>query len=189
MGKRLSKIYTKTGDRGETGLGNGDRVAKDHPRVEAIGDVDELNSAVGMLIEEILAESDADLTEIAGFLRGCQHRIFDLGGELSIPGFQIVNADHVERIETELDRLNEALDPLENFILPGGSRLMATCHWTRSVCRRAERRIVSLADEETINEDGLKFVNRLSDYLFVVARTIGKRRGVPEVLWQKDQES
>lgn len=146
MGKRLSKIYTRTGDRGETGLGDGQRVSKGDPRVEAIGDIDELNSWIGMLVEELLQESNRFAT-VADFLRQCQHRIFDLGGEVSIPGHSIVQAQHVEAIEVQLDDLNKQLPPLENFILPGGSRLIATLHLARSVCRRAERTLVALAAE------------------------------------------
>ncbi|MBL6691576.1 MAG: cob(I)yrinic acid a,c-diamide adenosyltransferase [Pseudomonadales bacterium] len=185
MGKRLSKIYTKTGDKGETGLGDGSRIAKTHPRVEAMGSVDELNSIVGVVVEELLATSNSDLTEIAGFLRSLQHRIFDLGGELSIPGFEIVTAEHVKAIEANLDALNDHLAPLENFILPGGSRLIADCHMARAVCRRAERSVILLAETETVNQAALEFLNRLSDYLFVVARSAARITGVNEVLWEK----
>lgn len=187
MGKRLSKIYTKTGDGGETGLGDGNRLAKNHPRVAAIGTVDELNSLLGVLIEEIKAEKNPALMPVADFLGQCQHRIFDLGGELSIPDYAIINEHHTEMVEEALDRMNENLEPLENFILPGGSRTIATCHWARSVCRRAERDVVTLRETEKINDAGLKFLNRLSDYLFVAARWIGRVQGTPEVLWKKDQ--
>lgn len=186
MGKRLSKIYTRTGDQGETGLGDGSRVAKMHPRVAAIGDVDELNSLVGMLVEELLEADGNELTGIADFLRSLQHRIFDLGGELSIPGFKIITPEHVAAIETNLDALNDHLEPLDNFILPGGSRLIASCHLARAVCRRAERSLVALAQAEDINSAALEFLNRLSDYLFVVARSAARITGVNEVLWQKD---
>ncbi|MEX2489404.1 MAG: cob(I)yrinic acid a,c-diamide adenosyltransferase [Pseudomonadales bacterium] len=186
MGKRLSKIYTKTGDSGETGLGDGSRISKNMPRVEAMGSVDELNSLLGVLVEEIRSEDNTALIPISEFLRQCQHRIFDLGGELSIPGYAIIHDHHVERIEEALDSINENLAPLENFILPGGSRSIATCHWARSVCRRAERDVVSLGETDEINEAGLKFLNRLSDYLFVAARQIAKVQGIPEVLWEKD---
>lgn len=185
MGKRLSKIYTRTGDKGETGLGDGSRIAKTHPRVEAMGSVDELNSIVGVVVEELLQENHQDLTEIAEFLRALQHRIFDLGGEISIPGFEIVNVDHVKAIEDHLDALNEHLDPLENFILPGGSHVIASCHMARAVCRRAERNVTALSEIETVNTAALEFLNRLSDYLFVVARSVARITGVDEVLWQK----
>jgi cob(I)alamin adenosyltransferase len=187
MGKRLSKIYTRTGDKGETGLGDGSRIDKNHPRIEAIGTVDELNSVIGLFIEELIAGDSEGLSQMAVFLRGCQHRIFDLGGELSIPGFEIINASHVAKIERDLDELNAHLAPLENFILPGGSRLIASAHLARAVCRRAERCVVSLNQAEQINEHVLLFLNRLSDYLFVAARTCARITGIDEVLWQKDE--
>jgi len=185
MGKRLSKIYTKTGDKGETGLGDGNRVSKTHPRIEAIGAVDELNSALGLLIEEIRNADYEDLGPIEVFLRNCQHRVFDLGGELSIPGFEIVTPDHVQAIEIELDDLNRHLEPLENFILPGGSLLVAQCHMARSICRRAERQTVALSQAESVNSSALQFLNRLSDYLFVAARSCARITGIDEVLWKK----
>lgn len=191
MGKRLTKIYTRTGDKGQTGLGDGNRVAKTHPRIEAIGAVDELNSALGVLIEELKEENGAvestDLATTLGFIQNCQHRIFDLGGELSIPGFALITQDHVKAVETELDALNQHLEPLANFILPSGSRLIAQCHMARSICRRAERQIVSLMETEagSVNALTLEYINRLSDYLFVVARYCGLKTGVGEVLWQK----
>lgn len=184
MAKRLSKIYTRTGDRGETGLGDGKRIAKDDLRIEAIGTVDELNSQVGFTIE-LMREENSAYDPIAMFLRECQHRLFDLGGELSIPGFRILEARHVEAIETRLDELNADLTPLEDFILPGGSPAISGLHVARSICRRAERRLVALAHDEHINEDGLKFLNRLSDYLFVAARHCALVGNVDEVLWKK----
>ena len=185
MGKRLSKIYTRTGDGGETGLGDGSRVSKTHPRVAAMGSVDELNSMVGLLVEELVSGEAPELKEIAGFLRDVQHRIFDLGGELSIPGFEIIRPEHVAAIETRLDSLNEQLRPLENFILPGGSRLVATCHLARAVCRRAERELALLAQTEAINIYAMEYLNRLSDYLFVAARSCARITGVAEVLWEQ----
>ena len=185
MGKRLSKIYTRTGDGGETGLGDGSRVSKTHPRIEAIGSVDELNSIVGLLVEELIEAGNDELNTIADFLRALQHRIFDLGGELSIPGFNIINDDHVKTIEVHLDALNEHLEPLDNFILPGGSKLIANCHVARAICRRAERQVATLAQEESVNKAGMEFLNRLSDYLFVVARSCARITGVDEVLWTK----
>jgi len=184
MGKRLSKIYTRTGDRGETGLGDGHRVQKDAPRVEAIGDIDELNSWIGLIVEEMAG--DPSLAELAAFLRDCQHRIFDLGGEVSIPGYRIIEPRHTELVENKLDELNETLEPLANFILPGGSRLVASLHLARAVCRRAERRLVHLGRDEEINEDGLVFLNRLSDLLFVAARHCARATGAGEILWEKD---
>lgn len=185
MGKRLSKIYTRTGDKGETGLGDGSRISKTHPRIEAIGSVDELNSIVGVVVEELLAENNADLDKIAAFLRTQQHRIFDLGGELSIPGFSIITAEHVSAIEAALDALNEHLAPLENFILPGGSRLIANCHMARAICRRAERAVTALAEDAEVNQPAQEYLNRMSDYLFVVARSCARITGIDEVLWEK----
>ena len=185
MGKRLSKIYTRTGDKGETGLGDGSRISKTAPRVEAMGSVDELNSIVGVVVEELLASNQPDLTSVAEFIRTLQHRIFDLFGELSIPGFEIISAKHVVVIEQQLDVMNEQLDPLENFILPGGSRLIANCHMARSICRRAERNIAALAQTESVNANAMEFINRLSDYLFVLARTCARLTQVNEVLWEK----
>ncbi len=184
MGKRLSKIYTRTGDDGDTGLGDGNRISKDEPRVEAMGAVDELNSWLGLIVEELLTEGEA-MRPLADFLRGSQHHIFDLGGEISIPGFTIIEARHVEQLEQKLDEMNEALAPLENFILPGGSRTIASLHLARSVCRRAERRVVTLGKSEEINLEGLKYLNRLSDLLFVAARHCAHVSETPEVLWQK----
>lgn len=183
MGKRLSKIYTKTGDKGETGLGDGSRIPKDHIRVQAMGSCDELNSHLGLLIEE-LKEAGA-LMELMVFLEKSQHRIFDLGGEISIPGYKIIKDEHVTQLENYLDELNENIPPLENFIMPGGSKLLATIHLARSVARRAERDLVSLSVDHKINEAGLRYLNRLSDFLFVVARFAAKETNIPEVLWQQ----
>lgn len=184
MGKRLSKIYTRTGDSGTTGLGDGGRVDKDDVRIEAIGTVDELNSWLGVLIEALAEQGDV-FANMRAFLRTCQHRIFDLGGELSIPGHIIITAEHIEAIEQQLDAMNNDLEPLTNFILPGGARLIAEIHVARSVCRRAERRVVSLSHESEVNANALGFLNRLSDYLFVAGRYCAKVSGVAEVLWEQ----
>lgn len=186
MGKRLTKIYTKTGDAGDTGLGDGSRIPKTHARVCAMGDIDELNAQIGLLTAHLSLTSITKLTDIAPFIERLQHRIFDLGGEVSIPGFQLIHDQHVTMIEVELDRMNEALAPLENFIIPGGSILIAQCHVVRSVCRRAERSLVSLQEIETVNASGVRFLNRLSDYFFVLARFCALQTGQPECLWQKD---
>ena len=186
MGKRLTKIYTKTGDAGDTGLGDGSRISKTHARVCAMGDIDELNAQIGLLTAHLSLTSITKLTDIAPFIERMQHRIFDLGGEVSIPGFQLIHDQHVTMIEVELDRMNEALAPLENFIIPGGSILIAQCHVARSVCRRAERSLVSLQEIETVNASGVRFLNRLSDYFFVLARFCALQTGQPECLWQKD---
>ena len=184
MGKRLSKIYTRTGDAGTTGLGDGGRIDKDDDRIEAIGTVDELNSWMGLVIEGLVEQGDI-FAGLTAFLRTCQHRIFDLGGELSIPGYTIITAEHVAAIETQLDAMNNDLEPLTNFILPGGARLIAELHVARSVCRRAERRVVTLSHESEVNVNALSFLNRLSDFLFVAARYCAKVSGVSEVLWEQ----
>ncbi len=183
MGNRLSKIYTRTGDQGETGLGDGSRTPKDSLRVEAMGHIDEFNAALGVVISE-LPVSQANL---ARFLTACQHRIFDLGGEISIPGAEMVAQSQVQAIEAELDRLNEPLPPLKNFILPGGSRLLADFHLARAICRRAERALVSLSNHEEINASSLQFLNRLSDLLFVCARHVAHTEQIDEVLWEQDR--
>lgn len=179
MGNRLSKIYTRTGDDGSTGLGDGSRVRKDSLRIETIGAVDELNSAVGVLASEPL---DAD---IAALLARIQHTLFDLGGELSVPGFTLVTADRVTHLEEALDAFNENLLPLKDFILPGGSRPASLCHVARAVCRRAERCLVSLAEVETVTDPVRHYLNRLSDFLFVLCRELNRRAGLQDVLWQK----
>ncbi len=181
MGHRLSKIYTRTGDDGTTGLGNGARVPKTAPRVAAMGDVDELNSLVGLLLTESLPG------EVAELLRDVQHALFDLGGELSIPGMTLVGDRHVERMEQGIDRWNADLPPLKEFILPGGSRAAALCHLCRAVCRRAEREMTRCAETEALGSAGRMFLNRLSDLLFVLARVIARCDGGSEVLWEKDR--
>ncbi len=181
MGHRLSKIYTRTGDRGTTGLADGSRVDKDDARIEAIGVVDELNSAIGLLLTEDLPGA------IRQRLVSIQHTLFDLGGELSIPGHRMVAPGKVEQLEEFLDVLNAKLDPLKEFILPGGSRAAAQCHVARSVCRRAERRVVSLnraADD--VSEVATQYLNRLSDLLFVIARTLNRAANHPDVFWSRE---
>ncbi len=177
MGNRLSKIYTRTGDDGTTGLGDGSRTAKDSLRVEAYGTVDELNSAIGVLLATDVSGNIADL------LTGVQHRLFDLGGELCIPGHETVTAAQVTELETALDHFNAALPPLQDFILPGGSPAGAACHMARAICRRAERRICTLAGAETVNPHAVHYINRLSDLLFVLARVLNHAGGNHEVLW------
>lgn len=186
MGYRLSKIYTRTGDAGETGLADGRRVAKDHPRVEAMGEVDTLNSQLGLLLAELTEQAALwpGLSELIEVLAPCQHRLFDLGGELAMPAYQALQQAEVERLEAAIDRWNEELGPLENFILPGGTRLVAQAHVCRSLARSAERRCQHLNAEEPLRGVGLAYVNRLSDLLFVAARLIAKRQRSAEVLWQ-----
>lgn len=186
MGFRLSKIYTRTGDSGETGLGDGRRVPKDHPRVEAIGEVDTLNSQLGLLLAQLnhQASQTPELREVVEVLQPCQHRLFDLGGELAMPAYQALTQGEVERLEAAIDLWNEELGPLENFILPGGSPLIAQAHVCRSLARTAERRCQQLNALEPLEGVGLAYINRLSDLLFVAARLIARRQGVAEILWQ-----
>src|ERR1700730_1859675 len=179
MGNRLSKIYTRTGDDGSTGLGDGTRVAKDSLRVEAYGTVDEANSAVGVVLG-----APALPPEIRRCLMEIQHDLFDLGGELCIPGHTMIGAAHVQRLEKELDGFNENLPALKEFILPGGGQAAAACHLARTVCRRAERRVWSLAREESVSPEALKYLKRLSDLLFVIARLLA-RADQGEVVWRR----
>lgn len=180
MGYRLSKLYTRTGDDGDTGLADGRRIGKDHPRIEAMGSVDELNSQLGMLIADLQGQHLIALGEVLGPI---QHRLFDLGGELAVPGYEIIDAADVLALEELIDHFNADLEPLKNFILPGGSRCVAAAHLARSVCRRAERRYLTLANHEAVNEQAPIYLNRLSDLLFVMARTIARQEQTPEVLW------
>jgi cob(I)alamin adenosyltransferase len=183
MGNRLSKIYTRTGDDGSTGLGDGTRVPKEALRVEAYGSVDEANSAIGMLLS-----AAALPPPIAACLTEVQHELFDLGGELCIPGHRMIQASQVERLETELDRFNEALPPLKDFILPGGGPAAAACHMARAVCRRAERRCWSLARSENVAPETLQYLNRLSDLLFVLARVLARHENGSEVIWRRNRK-
>ena len=182
MGNRLTKIYTRTGDDGTTGLGDGSRVAKDAARIEAIGSVDELNCVLGLLLCEELPASIHDC------LIAVQHRLFDTGGELSFPAYIMVEDRHVEALEQALDELNAELPPLQDFILPGGTRAAALCHQARAVCRRAERRVYTLSKESEINGVTNRFLNRLSDLLFVLARFLNKQAGVKDVLWEHEKK-
>jgi len=183
MGHRLSKIYTRTGDDGTTGLGDGSRVPKEDLRVEAYGTVDETNSAVGgvLAVAGLPAPITRCLTEV-------QHDLFDLGGELCIPGHRMITAAYVERLEKELDDFNEPLPPLKDFILPGGGPATAACHIARAVCRRAERRCWSLARTESVAPEALKYLNRLSDLLFVLARVLARHERGSEVIWQRARQ-
>ncbi|NDP43414.1 MAG: cob(I)yrinic acid a,c-diamide adenosyltransferase [Aromatoleum sp.] len=183
MGHRLSKIVTRTGDAGTTGLGDGSRVAKDSARIAAIGEVDELNSTLGVLLAEALP------APVRECLTSVQHDLFDLGGELSIPGYSAVTDAHVLRLETEVERFNGELSPLKEFILPGGTQAAALAHIGRTVCRRAERSLVHLASVEPVSDTARRYLNRLSDLLFVLARTINHAAGRSDVLWQKDRRA
>ena len=179
MSNRLTKIYTRTGDAGTTGLADGSRVTKDAPRIEAIGAVDELNSVLGALLAEELPDA------VRACLDNVQNDLFDLGGELSVPGHAIMSEPHVERLERALDGFNTALPPLKDFILPAGSRPAALAHVARTVCRRAERRMVSLSRKQKIAPALLAYVNRLSDLLFVLSRDLNRAAARPDVLWQQ----
>jgi cob(I)alamin adenosyltransferase len=181
MGNRLSKIYTRTGDDGSTGLGDGTRVPKDSPRVAAYGTVDELNSAIGVVLAcEIRDDVREALTQI-------QHDLFDLGGELCIPGMAMMHGADIERLERTIDAFYKDLPPLMEFILPGGGAAAAHCHVARTVCRRAEREVVSLARVDTVRIEALHYLNRLSDLLFVLARVLARASGHGEVLWQHER--
>nr|WP_246387877.1 cob(I)yrinic acid a,c-diamide adenosyltransferase [Chiayiivirga flava] len=174
----MSKIYTRTGDDGSTGLGDGARVGKDSLRVTAYGTVDEANSCIGVVLAQALPDDiRADLVSI-------QHQLFDLGGELCIPGHAAIAQADIERLEATLDRYNDPLPPLKDFILPGGGAAAAHCHVARTVCRRAERDTVSLSREETVRPEAIRYLNRLSDLLFVLARVLARASGQGEVLWK-----
>lgn len=181
MGNRLSKIYTRTGDDGSTGLGDGSRVAKDAARVAAYGTVDELNSMIGVVLACELPEPVRDV------LVGVQHQLFDLGGELCIPGHAAIDDADVAHLERRLDAFNADLPPLKDFILPGGGMAAAQCHVARTVCRRAERLLVTLASQESVRPAALHYLNRLSDLLFVLARVLARASGHGEVLWNHDR--
>lgn len=176
MGHRLSKIYTRTGDKGTTGLADGSRTDKDSLRMQVIGEVDELNSFVGAIL----------VHELPSAVREClidvQHALFDLGGEMAIPGTSTLTADYVTGLEQPIDTFNAELAPLKEFILPGGGPAAVACHVARAVCRRVERRIISLAREETVNEESRRYINRLSDLFFVLARVLAQGAG-GEVYW------
>ena len=182
MGKRLSKIYTRTGDDGTTGLGDGSRVAKDDPRVEAYGTVDELNSALGVLLA--LPGGERLPEPLRALLTRVQHELFDLGSELCLPGYTAIGDPMIAALERELDAHNAALPPLEEFILPGGSPAAAQCHVVRTVCRRAERRVATLARASKVAPPVGRYLNRLSDLLFVLARVLARAEGGAEVYWR-----
>ena len=181
MGHRLSKIATRTGDAGETGLGDGKRVAKDSPRVAALGEVDELNCALGVLLAEELP------AEVRSTLEAVQHDLFDLGGELSIPGHNLLGEMQVLRLDERLEAWNSVLPPLKEFILPGGSRAAAAAHFARTVCRRAERSVVALGRAEPVGKHARQYLNRLSDLLFVIGRSLNRHAGCSDVQWRRDR--
>ena len=186
MGYRLSKIYTRTGDDGQTGLADGRRVNKSHPRIEAIGALDEFNSQLGLLLAELQIEAITapKLQEVIDILAPCQHRIFDMGGELAMPEYQALQTDEITRIEETIDAWNLLVGPLKEFILPGGSRLIAQAHVCRSSARNAARRCQALHSSEALRPEMLAYINRLSDLLFVAARLIAQYQGCAEIHWQ-----
>lgn len=190
MGHRLSRIYTRTGDAGTTGLGDGSRVGKDSPRIAALGDTDELNSLLGVILVEELPD------EVRELLVGIQHDLFDLGGELSVPGAAFLKPGQPARLEAAIDRYNGELSPLKEFILPGAGNLRpvaghaaALTHLARTVCRRAERSLVALAASQPVSAAARQYLNRLSDLLFVLARWLNKTAGSGDVLWQKGKNA
>lgn len=180
MGNRLTKIYTRTGDDGSTGLGDGSRVSKASARIDVIGDVDELNSLMGLLLSEDQTQAFRER------LQPVQHLLFDLGGELSVPPASILDARAVTYLEKLIDEYNSELPKLKEFILPGGNESASVCHIARAVCRRCERHIVLLGEAEFVNPSSQIFLNRLSDLLFVLARMLARREDGREILWDKD---
>jgi cob(I)alamin adenosyltransferase len=183
MGHRLSKITTRTGDAGETGLGDGARVSKDSPRIRALGDIDELNSALGVVLAEPLP------AEVSDALGEVQHDLFDLGGELSIPGHALLKAAQVERLERCIADWNAGLPALKEFILPGGSRAAAAAHLARTICRRAETSVVALGRNEAVGDNARRYLNRLSDLLFIAGRVLNRAAGRDDVQWRHKKPS
>ena len=181
MGNRLSKIYTRTGDDGSTGLGDGSRIGKDSARVNAYGTVDEANSCIGL----VLASEVSD--EVRTLLTAIQHQLFDLGGELCIPGHAAITGDDVEALERQLDHYNDDLPPLKDFILPAGGEAASRCHLARTIVRRAERETVTLARHDAVRPEAIRYLNRLSDLLFVLARVLARADGQGEVLWKHER--
>lgn len=185
MGNRLSKIVTRTGDGGTTGLGDGSRVGKDSPRIDTLGEIDELNSSIGVLLAEPFPTECADIRET---LFAVQHHLFDLGGEVCIPGYTRITEEHVAQLEAWAENYNEQLTPLKEFILPGGTRPAALAHLARTICRRAERSIVHLGHNEAVSDHARRYLNRLSDLLFVIGRTLNHAGGNGDVLWQHKRD-
>ena len=181
MGHRLSKITTRTGDAGETGLGDGSRVSKDNPRVQALGDIDELNSSIGLVLAEDVPPALRDV------LSQVQHDLLDLGGELSIPGHKLLKAARVDALEAATQAWNADLAPLKEFILPGGTRAAAAAHLARTICRRAERSVVALGRKDKIGDPARRYLNRLSDLLFVAGRLLNRHAGQNDVQWRHEK--
>lgn len=185
MGNRLSRITTKSGDKGTTGLADGSRVAKDDIVIEALGAIDELNSFIGLFLSEASFSDRDDSADHRAFFNHVQHQLFDLGGEISLPNRSVITAEHVLRLEKQLSTLNKQLPPLKEFVLPKGNKPSCLCHVARTVCRRAERRMVTLSKRQAINDFSLIYLNRLSDLLFVFSRYLNLQNGLPEELWEK----
>jgi len=183
MGNRLTKIYTRTGDKGETGLGDGSRIDKSDLRIKCLGQIDELNASIGIVLSFKLDNI------VSKVLTQIQHSLFDIGGEICIPGRIVIEKSYVDKLENTLDNFNEKLQPLKDFILPGGSQAAAFCHQARTICRRAESELISLAKTTEINPISLSYINRLSDLLFVTARYINHLENHPDVLWQPGYHS
>ncbi len=181
MGNRLTKIYTRTGDKGTTGMADGSRVPKDSLRIHAIGEVDELNSMIGLVINK------CQLEEVKENLITIQHDLFNIGGQLAMPDYEMVNQARIDWLEESLDEMNAELTPLKEFILPGGSEDAGFCHMARAICRRVERSMVSLKAEEEFNPFLIAYINRLSDWLFVASRLLNKAGGEAEVYWQSSR--
>ena len=180
MANRLTKIYTKTGDSGKTGLGDGSRIDKFNPRIEGLGSIDELNSVIGIIISEDISAVES------GWLEKIQHDLFDIGGELSIPNFTRLGILKVEFLESKIDSMNKDLPPLKEFILPGGSKVSSYTHLARTICRRVERNLFKLNQSDTVNKFSLKYINRLSDFLFVLARHLNKSKNINDIFWKKN---
>ena len=180
MANRLSKIYTRTGDQGKTGLADGSRVDKFHFRIESLGNIDELNSIIGIVLTENMPDDKKAILERV------QHDLFDIGGELSIPNHIVITDKKINFLESSLDEMNNELQPLKEFILPGGSKISSYCHLARTVCRRVERDLFKLAQTDKVNEASLKYINRLSDMLFVLARFLNKINHLNDIFWKKD---
>ena len=183
MGYRLSKIYTRTGDDGSTSLGDGNRILKNHSRLELLGTLDELNSAIGLLLAY-----EPSTESVRTTLTAVQQELFNVGGELSPPYYSVITAEKITALEETIDAWNTNLAPLKEFILPGGNLKAAACHLARTVCRRAERIAVTAQQEEAFNPEILRYLNRLSDALFVAARLLAKETGSKEVLWEHDRK-
>jgi cob(I)alamin adenosyltransferase len=182
MAHRLSKITTRTGDAGETGLGDGSRVSKDSPRVRALGELDELNSAIGLVLAEDVPP------EVAELLSHVQHDLFDLGGEISIPGHALLAEAALARLDAAIEAWNAELPPLKEFILPGGTRAAAAAHLARTVCRRAERAVVALGGKEKVSDAARRYLNRLSDVLFIAGRRLNRHGGRADVQWRHERK-